>query len=324
MPEQVDAVDQPKLANESSGTLRPKLSNNESVPHLRRKAGNKADSRKQNPISAAGDIVGSTPLKTDNFVVTPSSPEAENSESFVITPEKTGEVTNDQVAATYLNELGLNWEDLKGKKILDLGSGLAWFAQAAKSKDVDVVSMDGHPEWWPEFNGPPRDVPFLVGDARQMPFGDETFDMIVSRAFVQAVAAKTNDLVSVINEAKRVLKPGGEFRFGPGGMGVLTREYSNLENKLRKRYAGGGRKFTPEEIAFIKGGFGYVPNDKYKSEVEEEIAKSIKYLQGIEPAIKTYPTIRINYWDPKHRGVHVEDVYYVITKPNVPFQGRPK
>lgn len=61
-------------------------------------------------------------------------------------PQDIIDAHNEAIAETYFTDLGLDWESLKGKKILDLGSGLAEFAQAVKKSGIDVVSLDAHPE----------------------------------------------------------------------------------------------------------------------------------------------------------------------------------
>ena len=79
---------------------------------------------------------------------------------------------NEATAEAYLMDLGLNWDMLEDKKVLDIGAGLAGFAQAAKKRGINVVSLDAHPEWWSEIGDPPTDVPFVIGDGKKHPFKD--------------------------------------------------------------------------------------------------------------------------------------------------------
>src|SRR5450755_3343913 len=57
---------------------------------------------------------------------------------------------NELTATAYLQDLGLDWKDLAGKVVLDLGAGLARFAQAARQRGIQVTSVDMHPEWHTE------------------------------------------------------------------------------------------------------------------------------------------------------------------------------
>jgi endothelin-converting enzyme len=53
---------------------------------------------------------------------------------------------------------------------------------------------------------------FLVADARALPFLDASFDLVVEKGTIDALAAgSSGDLEKVVAEASRVLRPGGRF-----------------------------------------------------------------------------------------------------------------
>jgi ubiquinone/menaquinone biosynthesis C-methylase UbiE len=54
-----------------------------------------------------------------------------------------------------------------------------------------------------------RAVDFVHGDARQLPFADETFDAVVGHSVLYLV----DDLSTVVREVARVLRPGGRVAF---------------------------------------------------------------------------------------------------------------
>src|SRR5947199_3299546 len=84
------------------------------------------------------------------------------------------ESNNEETAEVYLKDLGLTWEDLESKEILDIGAGLGRFAQAAQKRGVKVTSVDMHPEWHNETGVVPTSVPYLLADARKrLPYEDE-------------------------------------------------------------------------------------------------------------------------------------------------------
>lgn len=130
---------------------------------------------------------------------------------------------NDLERATLiLNRLGLTLNDLRNKKVLDLGSGNGELGRAAKRLGLEVISIDkdpfiaqaedshrklieehekksGEPIEWAmsqkeidsmyenlyaeRKNAFELDIPHLVlGDAMQLPFKDGVFDLIISHA----------------------------------------------------------------------------------------------------------------------------------------------
>ncbi len=136
---------------------------------------------------------------------------------------------------SYLQEVGLTMNDLRGKKLLDIGAGTGYFVKEAVRHGVDAYAIDILP---PDSSGHlprsepivPAEIPtFVQGSAYQLPFADNTFDVIVSRyaplsnfewAEDDGALGKSEDPLGAkypaIYEAMRVLKPGGEIRFELG------------------------------------------------------------------------------------------------------------
>lgn len=115
-----------------------------------------------------------------------------------------------------LETLGLHWEDLQGKHVLDLGAGNAELARAATQRGIDTIqSIDLNPS----MQDPTVEKLDLYqkADAAALPFPDESFDLVVSHAAPPTLIDANNApaIVAIVHEALRVLKPGGEFRFGP-------------------------------------------------------------------------------------------------------------
>ena len=129
------------------------------------------------------------------------------------------EESKESLVETNLSDLGLTLDDLEGKKVLDVGAGPALVGEAARERGVDITSLDADPAQWTQ--GPTSvdipEVPYVQGQAERMPFPDETFDLIIDRAGpLNADAINTEGYVQrVFTEAMRVLKTGGELRFGP-------------------------------------------------------------------------------------------------------------
>ncbi|MEM7244008.1 MAG: methyltransferase domain-containing protein [Acidobacteriota bacterium] len=103
------------------------------------------------------------------------------------------------------DELGL-LGDVEGLDVLELGSGAAQLGRTLSARGARVVAIDVSREQIAagRVEGPP--VTFVCGDAEELPFASESFDLIVSDhafAFLEPAAA--------LSEASRVLRPGGRL-----------------------------------------------------------------------------------------------------------------
>ncbi|MFW5887966.1 MAG: class I SAM-dependent methyltransferase [Bacteriovoracia bacterium] len=78
---------------------------------------------------------------------------------------------------TQLENLGLTPEDIQGR-VLDVGAGDCQFAKEMKQiSDAEVVSIDEN-----KYEEAPDDV--IIADARELPFEDDSFDMVISHASI--------------------------------------------------------------------------------------------------------------------------------------------
>lgn len=85
-----------------------------------------------------------------------------------------------------------------------------WLRHGAES--VTALDYVARPDAWAPFRVPHR-VQFLAGDARRLPFRDDTFDIVSSEALLEHVQEPDR----AIAEFHRVVKPGGVVYsiFGP-------------------------------------------------------------------------------------------------------------
>ena len=149
------------------------------------------------------------------------------------------EQNNQAIAESYLSDFGLTWKELRGRQILDVGAGRAAFALEAKKRDIEVTSVDIIPGGMGESGIIPEDISYVVGDFKKgLELPDESFDIIFARGSIHAMVATEKDLEDVLHEAKRLLKNGGEFRFGPGPFDFEDKEAMAKEEgeKLIKYY----------------------------------------------------------------------------------------
>lgn len=107
--------------------------------------------------------------------------------------------------------------------VLDVGCGRGlWLVEAAKHLTTGrAVGVDVWNKWLQSGNSPENAlenakiagvadrVKVRYGDARELPFADETFDVVVSSLVIHHVPAKERR--KVLLEIVRVLKPGGRL-----------------------------------------------------------------------------------------------------------------
>ncbi|HQR37409.1 MAG TPA: class I SAM-dependent methyltransferase [Blastocatellia bacterium] len=106
-------------------------------------------------------------------------------------------------------------EDLAGLDVLDLGCGFggrtAYYALHGRPRtmiglEIDLLLVETALHSAPRYSDHPR-LRFLQGCGEQLPFADESFDVIFSYDVFEHVA----DLPRVLAECHRVLRPGGRL-----------------------------------------------------------------------------------------------------------------
>lgn len=102
-------------------------------------------------------------------------------------------------------------------RVLEIGAGGAWLsAELSKlPKVVEIITTDLSPKLLQEqapkvfkaFDANTTKITRMPGDFHQLDFPDNHFDFVVGSAVLYQAA----NIVQVLREAKRVLKPGGQF-----------------------------------------------------------------------------------------------------------------
>jgi len=147
----------------------------------------------------------------------------------------------------------IDYEKLKGKKVLDIACGTGWSTEQFSRANADVSAIDITPKAVElakkrfELYGLKAEI--LVADAEKLPFPDNHFDYVLAWGCLM----HTPDTQKAIDEIYRVLKPGGEFGammynknslhwryflyFGKGILKLKLFKYS--AQKLANRYTDG-------------------------------------------------------------------------------------
>ena len=107
-----------------------------------------------------------------------------------------------------------------GDKVLDLGcgGGREYFSKRYKMYGLDISEIAA-------VNAKKLYVDAVASDVRKIPFADESFDVVMSMDLLGHIPLEDKD--QVINEIKRVLKPGG-----------ITIHYIETERRNNKKTTG--------------------------------------------------------------------------------------
>ncbi len=114
-------------------------------------------------------------------------------------------------AKQYLRDLGLSWDTIRGKKILDLCSGSGELGYIAAKKGIEVVSLDNGTQNWKRVRQFSKPVPNeIIGDVDNLTsFPDSSYDLVITHDAIHYLG----DLSLLIANVRRILKEKGEFRF---------------------------------------------------------------------------------------------------------------
>lgn len=126
--------------------------------------------------------------------------------------------------------LKLAGDDLRPRRILDLGCGTGWFTRKiAQTWPCQVTGVDLSPGMikqaseWSE-----QGIELMVADAESLPFPSNSFDVVFSNLMVQWC----DDPRTVFAECRRVLRPGGRLVLSTlleGTLGELKQAWAEAD-----------------------------------------------------------------------------------------------
>ena len=140
--------------------------------------------------------------------------------------------------------------EIRGKRLLDAGCGTGHFSLAASERGAAVTSMDIGERLLAKV-AEKCETERIIGSVLQMPFEDNSFDIIVSTEVIEHTPAPYN----AVSELYRVLRPGGILaltvpnRFWKWSCvlanALKVRPYEGMENwvgydRLRKKLEAAG------------------------------------------------------------------------------------
>jgi SAM-dependent methyltransferase len=119
-----------------------------------------------------------------------------------------------------LDNLGLTLEDLRDKRVMDLGSGRGIISRVAKEAGIaDVISVDDRKDRLSRHSTMPR----VAGTAPELPFADKSIDLILCHATVPGMTSNTKEVLKIIEELERIVTDKGEIRIWPPRLISLNR-----------------------------------------------------------------------------------------------------
>jgi len=143
--------------------------------------------------------------------------------------------------------------------VLDLGTGPGFLALefAKKIPDAEVIGLDLSPDmikYARDFvkNKEVKNLDFVLGDAQEIPFEDDHFDVVVSHGMVKCVS----DVRRMFCEVYRVLSRGGCAYLIDSRKEVLSEEFDRITKKLHlvdkeKSRRSVSKSFRTDEIKTI-------------------------------------------------------------------------
>ena len=144
--------------------------------------------------------------------------------------------SSDESASTFQRKTGLGPEDVKGKLVLDVGCGMGRFADVVSRWGGNVVAFDlsNAVEAAYQNLGHRDNVVILQADVFEMPFQEESFDIIYSIG----VLHHTPDCEKAFAQLPRFLKPNGKIAiwvYGPHSTKRLASLYRRLTVRMPHR-----------------------------------------------------------------------------------------
>ncbi|HEX6457285.1 MAG TPA: methyltransferase domain-containing protein [Thermoleophilaceae bacterium] len=97
-----------------------------------------------------------------------------------------------------------------GMKVLDVACGHGRIANRLAQRGADVTGLDASELFLERAREAPTDASYILGDMRELPWPDETFDCVISW-FTSFGYFDDEDNRRVLAEARRVLRPCGRL-----------------------------------------------------------------------------------------------------------------
>lgn len=157
-----------------------------------------------------------------------------------------------------LKSLGLEYEDLRDKQVLDVGAGPRFVEREADKLDIRVHSLDRSKE---AIMFPPKLKGGIMADAEVFPIKDKSIDVVISTGAAPPFSRSEKETVAYMNEIERTLSDDGEAR-------IAAKPYPFIAEKIIPERLNGPVKFLSVE-----------ERDELKTLKQKAQQESFKFLQ---------------------------------------------
>jgi SAM-dependent methyltransferase len=135
----------------------------------------------------------------------------------------------------YLKHLSLNWDDLRGKRVLEVGASYAAIAAEGKKRGVDIISLDQDQEYDQHEGGIKEKSLYVQGQVEALPIKEETMDVIFSMCGPMSPWYGTQEEIRQrFAESWRALKNGGKLFIWPAWIEVDQPDNEEKKGRLIK------------------------------------------------------------------------------------------
>lgn len=90
-----------------------------------------------------------------------------------------------------------------GETLLDVGCGTGWFSRRFAAESLHVTGLDPNPDSLVYARSKIGDIDWVEGDARSLPFADQTFDCVSSIAALCFIDNERQALAEIIRVTRR-------------------------------------------------------------------------------------------------------------------------
>lgn len=218
-----------------------------------------------------------------------------DSPSFVNEQYKNDNNLNSRINLHAFNTNKIEWNDWffermdipEYSKILELGcgNGLLWLKNIEAINETLSITLSDFSEGMlksanENLNNP--NIKYEIIDIQDIPYADNSFDIIISRHMLYHVA----DIDKALSEVRRVLKPGGKFYVSTNGMNhmgeleKLVNEFNeNIQVNLKKL----PQKFGVENgEEYLKKHFNSVKLEEYNGEIViDKVQPVVSYAMSL-------------------------------------------
>ncbi len=176
----------------------------------------------------------------------------------------------------------VEWLDARaGERILDLGCGDGQLTARLVATGALVTGVDASPEMVAAARG--RGIDAHEAAAERLPYADRSFEAVFSNAVLHWVRGQD----AMMDEVRRVLKPGGRFVAEMGGHGNIAAIRVALRAVL-ERHGYGGQEDEVNYYPTPEAYSGRLTRHGFRVERMELIPRPTRLASGMEGWMRTF------------------------------------